>query len=405
MRRVLALITLVAVPILGAACGGSTPSTGSSPPGSAPPPRLHLDAGAGSVGAASLAPAIYPVRPAKYVLDGTLADLGASAPVRRLVPHAVTDADVRHLATVLGLDPGSIVHNGNGFTVSGPDATLTVSVDGGNTFVTYGLGGPQAVSGSSGSNGPVATTVPPTPSTTTTVPPDVPDEQATATNARALLDRMGVLGTEQWSVDVANSGGVAVACPVGLPCPTAPPVVYDRTATFHRVVNGSNVEGTDWSVTIGAHGRVESVSGMWATLTVLGSYPLRPTHDVFADLQAGKARYVGPQPMIAMGALAIASPAPSSVAPVVVHITGVALGYSTWDAFDGSTAHVDLVPTYRFRARATDGGASYDIEVLALDPSVFDIVKSSTGTSIPKNIPVPAPAPAPAPAPVPAPAP
>ncbi len=331
-----------------------------------------------------MSPAIYPVRPTKYVLDGSLADLGPTGTVRRLVPHDVSDADARRVAAALSLEAARVVRNADGYSVSGPEATLTISLTGSSSYVTYGLGGPQAVGGSSGAG----TIGSPTASSPSTVPPDVPDEQATATIARALLDRMGVLGTEQWTVDVSNSGGVAVACSVGVPCPTVPPVVYERTATFSRVVDDTNVQGADWSVTVGAHGKIESVSGNWTAATTLGDYPLRSTRHVFADLQAGKARLVGPQPMTALGTPAISSPS-----SVVVHVTGVARGYATWDAFDGANVHTDLVPTYRFHARAADGGTPYDIEVLALDPSAFDIV--SPPTSVPKVIPEPAPAPAP----------
>ena len=382
MRRVIALITVVLVPILGAACGGSTPSAHSHPPASVAPPRLHLGAGSGSVGSASLAPAIYPTRTAKYVLDGPLADLGASATVRRLVPHEVTDADVRRIASALGVDP----------------AAVTISTAGGTTNVSYGFGSPQAVggsSGSSGASGPPAISTPPASTSTTTAPQDVPAAAAAEQIARSLLDRMGVLGTDQWTTNVADSGGVVVSCPAGVPCPTVPPtLVSSRTVTFDRVVEGTTVQSAGWSVTIGSHGRIESLSGQWASLADAGSYPLRSTRAVFADLRAGKARSVGPQPMTAAGAPAIVSPGPSPVTtPFVVHITGVSLGYATWFAYDGTTAHTDIVPTYRFRARA-DGSTSYDVEVLALDPSAFDIVNPApVPTSPPKVTPEPAPAP------------
>src|SRR5690242_12520059 len=101
MRRLAVLLSVA--PALGlvlASCGGSSASVRSAPPTTdAPGPRarLHLRAEASEADSAGL-PAIYPVRPTKYVLDQPLADLGASAIVRRLVPHEVTDADVRALA-------------------------------------------------------------------------------------------------------------------------------------------------------------------------------------------------------------------------------------------------------------------------------------------------------------------
>jgi hypothetical protein len=347
-----------------------------------------------------MAPAIYPLRKTKYVLDGRLADLGASATVFRLVPHDVTESGVQRLAAALGLDARSVVRTNDGFTVSDSDASLTVSLIGDNASVAFSRGGPMAGGGSAtGSAAPGAATGPTITTTTTTkpaAPSGVPDPSAAEGIARNVLDRMGVLGAQQWDVDVSNSGGVAVACPAGVACPIVPPIVFDRTVTFHLVLASAKVQGADWSVTVGAHGSVESVSGMWVTAKAVSSYPLRSTHDAFADLQAGKARPVGPQPMMALGMSQIASPSsPLPATPVVVHITGVGPGYATWDTFDGATAHVDVVPTYRFHARTTDRSAPYDIEVLALDPAVFDIVNA------PPSIPAPAPQPAPATTPTP----
>ncbi len=93
--------------------------------------------------------------------------------------------------------------------------------------------------------------------------------------------------------------------------------------------------------------------------------------------------------MTALEEPALAPGSPSAVTPVVVHVRGVALGLAPWDAFDGTTVHVDLVPTYRFHARADDGGSTYDIEVLALDPAGFDLM--TPPDAMPKNVPQPAP--------------
>ena len=45
-----------------------------------------------------------------------------------------------------------------------------------------------------------------------------------------------------------------------------------------------------------------------------------------------------------------------------------------WDALDDGATVVDLVPTYAFHAHV-DGGATYDIVVLALEPSAVTFVK------------------------------
>jgi len=406
MRRYLALVSFSLTVVL-ASCGGSSPSIRSAPPSTMPPgprARLHLRGASGSEGRASLAPAIYPLRSTKYVVDGPSADLGTSATVGRLVPRDVTESDVRRVAAALGLGAGSVVRTNNGFAVSGPDASLTVSLIGDDASVAFSRGGPMAGGGSAigiaGAPGAATGSTLATTTTTTTTAPaaTVPDPSAAETIAKSVLDQMGVLGAQQWTADVSTSGGVVVACPVGVPCPSAPPVVFDRTVTFDLVLDGVKVRGADWSVTVGAHGRIESVSGVWATEETVSSYPLRSTHDAFADLQAGKAHLVGPQPMMALGAPQIASPSPPApTTPVVVHITGVGLGYATWDTFDGATAHVDVVPTYRFHARTTNDSATYDIEVLALDPAVFDIVNPPTSNAMPAPQPARAPATTPTP--------
>src|SRR5207237_1253441 len=81
---------------------------------------------------------------------------------------------------------------------------------------------------------------------------------------------------------------------------------------------------TAWSVTIGEHRRIESLNGEWAAPTPRGAYPLRSTEAVFADLQHGKARYSGPQPMTALAELPAVGGVTAGGA-VTVHVTGVSL--------------------------------------------------------------------------------
>jgi hypothetical protein len=373
-----------------ASCGGSSRAVRSAPPSTVEPglhARLLLGGGSGSEGRASLAPALYPVRSTRYVLDAPLADLGAVATVRRLFSVHVTESEVRRLVAAVGLGAGVVARTADGLMVSGPDGSLSVSLVDDDAWVVFDRGGPIAVGGStSGTAGgpatPAGSTAPRITAPTGPSSVEAPNPTDAARIARGLLERMGVLGTQRWAVDVSNSGGVAVACPAGVACAQTRPVVFDRTVTFHRVLDGQTVEGADWSVTIGANGAVESISGMWATAEAAGSFPLRSTLDAFTDLQAGRTHPVGPQPMMALGATRIAYPGSAELQPpIVVHITGVSLGYSTWNAFDGAAEHVDIVPTYRFHARVTNDAATYDIEVLALKPGTFDIV----------NMPVPTP--------------
>jgi hypothetical protein len=403
-------ISSVAIAVMAAgACGSAVKSASSRT--AATVTKLDLASGArtSTPSAPSAGAAIFPARPMKYVLDARLANLGTNAVVWRMDPHSVTAADVQHFADVFGLT-GSPTHTSTGWQVQGKSAVLSFIVSGGDVSVSYALGVPSAVGGSAGSAGtatpsntvtngplkvvpPVPSPIPiPTPTPTPTpiptpapvrtpptviappVPPvDMPSAVDATSIARGLLNRLGVLAGQTWSTAVTNSGGVAVSCAVGMPCPTVSPEVSARSVTFSRMLGGTRVDGVDWSVTIGGHRRVESVNGEWATPAAISSYPLRSTAAVFADLQHGTAKYPGPQPMLAVsgapavGAPTIAtSPSTATIPTVAVHVTGVSLGIARWDAYTNGQTVVDLVPTYRFHARV-DGDSNYDIEVLALD--------------------------------------
>jgi hypothetical protein len=430
-KRLLGTLSIALAVVVAGACGGSAVRSdpGGPPSTNSPAPKLELASAGPAPTAAAVAggAALYPERPTSYVLDATLPDLGATARVRRMKAHSVGVSDVQRFADALGV-AGTPTRTPTGWHVQGADAILQFDI-GGVVSMSYSRGVPGAVGGSTGSgvasdpggavvNGPETKPVPPTPAVVPTdpvaVPPpappappvDVPNAADAETMARALLDRFGVLSGQSWATDVTDSGGVAVACPVGVPCPTVPPEVSARTVTFSLLVDGMRVDGVQWSVTIGEHRRIEYVNGEWATATDLGEYPLRSAAAVFSDLQHGTARYAGPRPMMADagpaagGAPEIASvpPAPSTMSVVTVHVTGVLLGLARWNADDSGVAVVDLVPTYRFRGRV-DGGEPYDIVLLALDPSAARFTDS---VPVPKPLQVqPAPAPAPAPSAVP----
>jgi hypothetical protein len=401
-------ISSVAIAVMVAGACGSAVKSASSPTTATTAPVTKLDLASGARTATPSAPsagaAIFPVRPMKYVLDAKLADLGTNAVVWRMHPHSVTATDVQHFTDVFGLT-GSPTHTSTGWQVQGTSAVLSFNIGGGDVTVSYALSVPSAVGGSTGSagiatppntvtNGPLKV-VPPAPSpvptpapiptpapvrtpTTLIAPPvppvDVPSAADATSIARGLLIRLGVLARQDWSTAVTDSGGVAVSCAVGMPCPTVPPEVSARTVTFSLTLDGTRVDAVDWSVTIGEHRRVESVNGEWATPAAISSYPLRSTAAVFADLQHGTAKYPGPEPMMAMsGAPAVeaptiaTSPSTATIPTVTVHVTGVSLGVARWDAYNNGQTVVDLVPTYRFHARV-DSDSTYDIEVLALDP-------------------------------------
>jgi len=397
--RLVVISSALVAGLIAGACGsaarsGNGSATATTFPGGkldlAVAPRTAAPSGDGA-GAA-----IAPVRPTKYVVDAKLADLGVGAAAWRMHAHAVSMPDVQRFASVLGL-PGVPVRTSAGWEVQDTDALLSVAVTAGSATVSYSSGAPGVAGGSAGSAGTSTSPGAVANGPLSVAPPvDVPDAADATSIARGLLDRLGVLGGQKWSTAVSDSGGVAAACAVGVPCPAVPAEVFARTVAFSLMLHGTRVAGLDWSVTIGQHRRVESMNGEWAAPADIGSYPLRSTAAVFTDLQRGTAKFAGPQPMMAMsgapgvGAPTIMPASPNPTVPAVtVQVTEVALGVARWDAYDTGRPVVDLVPTYRFHARV-DGGSTYDIEVLALEPGAVTFTNS-----LPTPKPLPAqPAPA-----------
>ncbi|MGZ4678036.1 MAG: hypothetical protein ACXV8Y_16025 [Acidimicrobiia bacterium] len=372
-------VVAVATLVLGA-CGSSTK------PGVTPTAhRLRLSATRGGVAAT---PSLYPQNPISYALDGTLADLGRDAPVRRLAGHDATAADLARVAETLGMQ-GVPTHSATGWELRDGDAAVNVDTSGAVPTLAYtrtggsgsgstpgavggGASGGEAGSGSTGATPDSSSTAPAT-TATSTPPVDVPDAEAAGQLARSLLDRLDVLSGQQWSRAVGDASGTVSSCGPNADCSVAPTVVTARTATFTLVLDGVEVPDVAWSVTIGEHRRVESVTGTWATVAGAGTAALRPAGDVFDDLTHGRAHFVGPQPLLATAEPAPGSPDSSPVASIVVHVTGVSLGVVRWDGTEHGRSVAYLLPTYRFHTRAADGTPASDVEVLALDPVTFTI--------------------------------
>jgi hypothetical protein len=387
--RLVPLLASTLAVVTVAACGSSAAKPAAAPA----PAKLALIRGAGDEARAAL----YPVRPVHYVLDGALADLGADAPVYRLVGATVTEADVVRIAGVLGMHAAP-THTEWGYEVRDGDALLNIETNGGVTWLDYSSAGNAsnagvAGGGSSGSSGapdapdvpdkpdPPVTTEPPAPRATTPPPVDVPNADDAARIAQNLLDTLGVVDGQQWAHNVSDTSndGVAVACADDTPCPPPPdPVISARNVSYALVLDGAQLPDVGWNVTVGSHGAVEALSGTWAKPERAGTYPLRSTADVLADLQHDRAQYVGPQPLAA-GVAEIArddtgatGAEPDPITPQDVHVTGVSAGRARWDGADGGEPVVYILPTYRFRAQAP-GQPSYDVELLALDPASFTI--------------------------------
>jgi hypothetical protein len=421
VRRTRLSISIVALGLAAtlAACGSSAGKPATAPPATNPL-RLSLVTAGDEAKAA-----LYPQQQPRYVLDGTLADLGTSAPVRRLVGHDVSEADVARIAATLGLDAAP-TRTDWGYEVRDGDALLMVETESGATWIDYSSAGNAGVdsrggssAGSSGSgssdpssgDGDVAPAKPapdtpvapdgpdapvsdePTPPLPTIPPPvDVPNADDAVQIAQSLLDDLGVLDGQQWAHDVIDtSTDIAVACAPDAPCPEpAPAPVSQRTVTFDLEVDGTRVPGVGWNVTVGSHRRVEALSGTWAAPEPAGDYALRSTDAVFEDLRNGRAQFIGVQALTANTAAEPSAtdaiepgaiepgvvPEPRPIEPVETRITGVALGIARWDGTEGGRPVVYLVPTYLFHAaefHAGSGDSSYDIEVLALDPAGFTI--------------------------------
>ncbi len=434
MKPSLARIPMFAFAVLVAAGCGSAASPHASPQTT---PKLSLAKATARTGAADAAgaPNAMPYRLTNYVLDGTLPDLGTQAPVYRWTAHAVDIAEVNRLAAALGISSPATTTI-DGFAASDADATLTVTTNYGATQISYYPGGNDVGGGSSGSSPPSAGTgekpsaiaVPaPTDPGVTELPPklappvDVPNASDAEGIARALLDRMGVLDGQQWDTQVNDSGGIAITCTVGADCSGSTRAVTARDVSFKLVIDGVRVSGVGWNVTVGERSRIDSLYGEWGSAEVLGTYDLRPTADAFAALRKGDTNFGGREPAAIAGDVpvnaqvdpAVGAPTPvdsqppgsqppdtipvdtTPVEPVDVHVTGVSLGLARWDAVDGNSNVVDLVPTYVFHT--TVDGSSSDVEELALDPAGIDFAN-------PIIPPVPVPQPGVAP-PEPAPAP
>ena len=420
LRPVRVVVVAVAAVTIGAC--GSPASHISSPT----PRKLSLVSSNGEAARASL----YPQPSTTYVLDGPLAGLGSNGRVRRLVGHDVTAADVADLTDGLGMHAAP-VRTEAGWELHDGDAVLSVGTSSGPTSVDFTRSGgagssPGSVGSGSADSGTGNTSValtgapstppfisppvaPPASVPTATVlpitlpaPVDVPGADDAVNIAQSLLDGFGVLSGQRWAHDVNDAGGIAVSCAAGVPSAPTPPMVNARTVSYELLVDGVRVPGVGWSVTIGEHRRVESVSGTWAEPHDDGTYRAaiapervrRPEERARPVHRTAAPHRVCARPRVAPVATTVdSSPVPS----IEVHITGVSLGVARWDGTDNARSVAYLVPTYRFHTRAT-GGSPSDIELLALDPASFALVAppapGGPAPGKPGGVVVPQPAPA-----------
>ena len=448
------LVAALTVVVAGA-CGSAATPHASSPTSN---PKLSLAKATARTGAAdaAVAPGAMPIRaPMNYVLDGTLPDLGAQAPVYRWTAHSVDLAEVNRLAGVLGITSPATATT-DGFTAGDSNATLTVTTNYGATQISYYPGGANSVGGSVGSSGSGSTgsstaasgsstgsakpnaivdPVPPDSGVTPlpqklTPPVDVPNATDAEKTARALLDQMGVLDGQQWDSQVNDSGGIAISCAVGADCSGVSQPVAARDVSFTLMIDGKKVNGITWYVTVGEHSRIDSLYGEWGSADVLGTYDLRSTSDAFAALQKGDANFGGVEPVAIDGGAPVSAqvdPAVEpvtdtpSVAPPVPEPTSGPVDSVPVDSVPVATVPVDTTPVQPIDAHVTgvslglarwdavDGnqnvidlvptyefhvtidGSSSDMEELALDPGAIDFANPVTPPTPTGTVPVPEP--------------
>ncbi|MDQ1431373.1 MAG: hypothetical protein QOF40_1975 [Actinomycetota bacterium] len=403
------------------------------------PAKLPVLGGGGaardSASASSAAPMGLRMRgPVTYEATGTLPVLDAQADAYEL-PAPVADIErFAALARDLGVD-GKVTRTESGWTIGNGSDHLDVQRVGGLPWSRYradavtvssGSSDSSVSSGSSGSSGsgssgsatvvcgspcpPDAKCIAPDCAPTEPAPMPEPEPKRPADlPAKAEAERIGRALLTELGVDLDHA---TVAVQDGFSV---------WTVNADPVVDGRPVIGMTTSVSIGPKGEIAYANG-WLGRPVKGDrYPLIGTASALKKLGEDQVRMLGaPQEMIAP------APAPSCDVdapctmpvppecdpaadcgttppePVVVHITGVALGLQLfWGSGPDQPAY--LVPTYLFR---TDDGS--DLPVIAVDPQYLaptpagvepDGTKGGEPASSPPAAPEPTATPRPADAP------
>ena len=386
----------------------------------------------------------------RYVVAGTLPDLASRAPVSRLVWPRVDAETVRTWAKTLGVDGAEPVDEGRarGWTVTGTNGVLNVGENASMAYFNYQSGGGPSAGGSStgakpppgagtgsgtssepgtGSDSGSVTSPEPGTDPGTVVPfapitsdgrpstvgePPEPQDLPSSPDARAqgerLLRELGVLdGDWEFEVDDGGSVGVASSSVCALDATCAPPsiqkFVMSRMVVARRVIDGRRVGGLEWTVDIGDHAAITSVSGTLAKVEAIGDYPLRSTDAAVDELRNGGGSGVpiplgAPEARAAIGvtecgpAVDCATPAPAclDICPareVTITITDVGLGSQLWFGSDVTAPRAYLVPVYHFTGH-DDTGAAWSADVLAVEDSQL------ATPAAPQPVPSPAPGPA-----------
>ncbi len=390
------------------------------------PPRLALAAmGDGTEGTAArsslAADASSTPGTVSYVVDGTLPALADHGSVWKVMGEPVDQGRVSAWARLLHIDGEVRVTPGGGGTsseVSDSHGSLSVGTTDQATWVSMST---DVSGGSTGSVGSGGCAVPPesgasgggpVPASTTSVPgavseaptptdpvtcvidpptvrspepvpaTDLPSPEAAKTIARDALTSMGVLDGD-WTFTTNDGGAVGIAsgsaCGPAVDCiaPQIERYVLSRSVTATRSVEGTPVEGLEWSVVVGDHGAITSLGGQLASLERVGDYGLRTPADALHLLESsggGPVALGAPEPAIGVdcGTGAEMCPNPpcpelcATQLPITVHVTDVALGAQVWFGSESSAPTQYVVPMYRFTGH-TDAVAEWLLQALALN--------------------------------------
>lgn len=414
-----------------------------------PLPKLALTASAGTAAApvsqdSSVRSSLALNVTYRYVVAGTLRDLAAQAPVSRLVWPRVDASAMRAWAKTLNLRGAEPVDEGRGrgWTLTGPNGMLNVGENASMAYFNYQSGdlagaggsspgakperGASTGSGTASDSGsatspepgtdpgtvvpfaPITSDGQPSPTGDPTAPLDLPSAADARARGEQLLRELGVLDGD-WEFEVTEGASTSVSgsaiCVPDTPCaPTATKtLVMSRTVVGHRVIDGRRVDGLEWTVSIGDHASITSVSGTLAKVEAVGDYPLRPTSSALDELRSGSGSAYpvalgAPEARSAIGvtecgpAVDCATPAPACIdtcpaREVTITITAVGLSSQLWFGSDATAPTAYLVPVYHFTGH-DDTGAKWTTDVLAVEDG--QLAKPAT------SLPVPSPAPSPA---------
>ena len=407
---------------------------GDSAPERTPAPAALPAVETASADSRAFAPYPYGGFGVTFRVDDKLPDLPGHAADWRVSGPVLDRAAVARIAGALGL-AGTPVARDGGWSVDDGDRTLAANPAGGWSISYYRsrVGPPDD-----------AAAAPPT-------GPALSPAEAER-RVRDLVDRIGA-PDGQWTVEVTETGigvgwacaapapapalspeeltkaetdklrleqnppdgpnsATAVAAPTATggipaaPCPPPPAPVKGFNVALYPLLDGHRADWGVWNATLRSDGRVENLSGSWATFERGADYRLRGVDAALKDLGAAPqpaplgaegiaVAPMGPTPAVATPAIAacpvVATPVPSDKpvasgmpgclppVPQAIILTGVELALIQAPVAEDGRARLHLVPAYRFLGHF-DNGTPWQTSVIALHP---DAIAPPPGIPVP----------------------